>query len=216
MNNSKIFDDVVKMTEWVKYNKQGKKTISPRNEYLIEVTKKALQLNIGATMVISQQFTNKVFSYLGIDNLSHSYEKLNNDINKAQLLNILTSCNLFLEDRQITFYYNKLEQLTIQILKADTKAKYYYIHDTEFGMETSRKAINDLTGEEIGVETKTIKNVRPLITPEFVGNDKFSAEEMEEKAKKDLKEILLNLDNADLKTYLKPLVIVEKKNAKNA
>ena len=212
MNNSKIFTDVVKMTEWVKYNKNGKKTVSKLNEYLIEITKKALQLNIGGTMVISRQFQNKTFSYLGIDDLSHSYEKFNNDINQKALLNLITSCNLFLEDRQITLYNNKLEQLTIQILKPSSSSKNYYIYDTEFGMETSRKAINDLTGEEIGVESKSIKNVRQLITTEFLPTEKHSVEEIQLMAKRDLTEILNNLDNADLKSLLKPLVVVTKKD----
>lgn len=203
MNNSRIFSDTVKMTEWVKFNKKGEKTVTPRNEYLLSIADKALKTTIGANFVISKQWKNTTYDYMGIDNNSHAYEDLRNNLNESALLNLFTSINLFLTDRQLTLYYNKMEQLTVMVLKPNSTAKTIYIKDTEFGVETTRNAINDITGEEIRIPCKTVKSARVLIG-DFIGDN---AEELQALAKKDLNEIKRNIDNADLLSLCKPFAV---------
>jgi hypothetical protein len=196
MNNSRIFSDTVKIVEWVKFNKKGEKTITDRNKFILDIAEKALNMDIGCNFVIGRQFTNKTYDYMGKDNNSHSYETDRNEISLPALLNLFTSLNLFLEDRQIAYYTNKSQQLTVIVLKASASAKEYFIKDSESNMETFRTAINDLTGEEIRVNSKIVKASR-LLVGDFSRYTENSAE-FESKAKKDLAEIRKNLTNAGL------------------
>lgn len=204
MNNSRIFSDTVKMTEWVKFDKKGNKKISDRNRYIRDITEKALKLDIGANFVVSRQYCNKTFDYIGKDNMSHSFETDKNEISLPALLNMFTQCNIVLEDRQLTYYTNKLQQLTIQVLKASAAAKEYYIKDNDSNIETSRTAINDLTGEEIRIQGKVLKSTRLLVGDFSRYLDKELGERLEKQAAADLKEIRRNLENADLLDLCKP------------
>ena len=217
MNNSRIFSDTVKMTEWVKFNKKGEKTVTPKNAYLLDITTQALNTSIGGSFVVSRQFCNKTYDYMGKDDKSHSYETDKNEFSLSSLLNLFTSCNLFLEDRQICYYTNKLQQLTVLVLKPSAIAKEYFIKDTDAKFDSYRTAYNDITEEEIRIEGKTVKNSRLLIGDfsRYTGEGK--AEEFALMAKKDLAEIRKNLDNADLLELLKPKAIkVDNKKTANA
>lgn len=198
MNNSRIFSDTVKIVEWVKFNKKGQKTITDRNKFIIDVAEKALNMDVGCNFVISRQFTNKTYDYIGKDDKSHSYETDRNEISLPALLNLFTSLNLFLEDRQIAYYTNKSQQLTVIVLKASAIAKEYFIKDSESNTEVIRTAINDLTGEEIRRPSKSLKGSRLLMGDFSRYTDEKTRNENESKAKKDLAEIRKNLTNAGL------------------
>ena len=216
MNNSRIFSDTVKMTEWVKFNKKGEKTITDRNKFLLEIADKALNMDIGCNFVISRQWTNKTYDYMGKDGNSHSYEDNRNEISLPALLNLFTSLNLFLEDRQIAYYTNKSQQLTVIVLKASSIAKEYFIKDSESDTEVVRTAINDITGEEIRLPSKSLKGSRLLMGDFSRYTDEKTRNENESKAKKDLAEIRKNLTNAGLYNLCKARAVKVEKPAKEA
>lgn len=197
MNKSYLFNDTVKVVEFAKWNIDGKKTISEKNSCLIAIVQKALTLSIGGNMVVSRNVNNKTFTYTSTSGKVNSYEKTTSLLSENSLVNLLTICNIFLEDRYYYCYYNKENALTIKCFNTDNKPSQLFIADKDYILTSEKKAYNPLEDKEISISVTTTKGKRLL-------NDK------------DIKIFEKILKDVDLFNSLKPMAIKVNKENKTA
>lgn len=171
-----IFNDVLKLNELVKYNADGKKTVTKRNEFLIAITKKALELSIGGNFIIDLQFKNDVEFYVDIEDKAIARTKPSNFVSVGSLANLFQCCNFFLDDRQIFVYYNKNSQLCVVCKSPKYKAKEFFITDKEFVSEKYREVESIVDNDTIKVKISTRKNARHLNNKEVELLKKYLAD----------------------------------------
>lgn len=186
-----IFNDVLKLVELVKYDANGKKTTTKRNEFLVAITKKALNLDVGGNFIIDLQFKNDIEYYVNIENKANARTKPSNFISVGSLANLFQCCNFFIDDRQIFLYYNKNSQLSVVCKASKYKPSEFFITDKEVAIETYREVESVVSGDTIKVKIATRKNARYL-------NDK------------EIKLLKKYLDDADIMPLLTPKAIAIK------
>ena len=162
--NYLINDGVLKLVDFVTVSSKGKKSISAKNTYLLNLALKALSLqSVGCNFVVDTEYkhdstrlTNKTVCH------NSRYDKNSNTINQKDLVNVLNLVNLFLNDRQLLCRKNNNQNLIIQVVRPDAAliiGKSIYKREKNSSIVTSVECYDLVTDEVREEEEKTRSNL---------------------------------------------------------
>ena len=158
--NYLINDGIISLVEFVTVSSKGKKTISKKNAYLLNLATKALSLKkIGCNFVVDTEYKNDTVRLSNNTTCKNSrYDKNSNSISTKDLVNVLNLVNLFLDDRQLLARHNDKNNLIIQVVKPEAKlivGKSLFKREKNSSIITTVTSYDLVTDKEVEEEEKT-------------------------------------------------------------
>ena len=204
-NTSFKFNDTVNIVEFGKFNKSGDYIISAKSQYLVDLLTRALQLTCGTSFEFSREYKCDLITYTAMEAVEMTFvdgrgntktlltkervaDNKGNTIGDNPILNALTLANVLLEDRQLVYFSNKLNQPTIKVISSLHKNETIYVRS------------KDCIVKSVGVNPI---DDSPINVPKKKGHRLIDDD--------DKKEILKIFELVNLERYLKPLVSGNKK-----
>ena len=170
--NFLINDGVITLVDFINVSKKGKKSISTKNTYLLNLAIKALSLKkIGCNFVVDTEYKHDTVRLSNNTSCKNShYDKNSNTINQKDIVNVLNLVNLFLEDRQLLARHNDKNNLIIQVVTPDAKlilGKSLYKRDKKSSIVTTVTSYDLVLDKEVEEEEK-VRNNLAFLTEEDV------------------------------------------------
>ena len=202
---------IIKLVDFVSVTSKGKKVISPKNSYLLNLGIKALDLKtIGCNFVIDTVYKNDTERLNNNTSVrSSKYDKINNNISLKDIVNLFNLINVLLDDRQLLCRINDKENLIVQVVRSEAKLTQYFKREKDSEVITVVKTYDLVTDTITESEEKTRKGLA-----KWTDDDTKKALENFKKCDGVLTD--KNSNKIDFSSHIKPLENKTEKTEKNS